>query len=38
VMAGERVRPTDLAEIPSLSNAAQTSEGILLAPVEASSG
>jgi hypothetical protein len=35
VMAGERVRPTDIAPIPELSASVETSEGILLVPVAA---
>ena len=33
VMAGERVRPTDIAPIPELSAPVETSEGILIVPV-----
>jgi hypothetical protein len=33
VMAGEKVRPTDIAPIPELSAPVETSEGILLVPV-----
>jgi hypothetical protein len=33
VMAGERVRPTDIAPIPEFSPPVETSEGTLLAPV-----
>jgi hypothetical protein len=33
VMAGERVRPSDLAPIPEFSPPVETSEGILLVPV-----
>jgi hypothetical protein len=33
VMAGERVRPTDMAPIPEFSTPVRTSEGILLVPV-----
>jgi hypothetical protein len=33
VMAGERVRPTDVAPIPEFSPPVETSEGILLVPV-----
>jgi len=32
-MAGERVRPTDIAPIPELSAPVKTSEGILMVPV-----
>jgi hypothetical protein len=35
VMAGERVRPTDIAPIPEFSPPVETSEGILLVPVAA---
>ena len=33
VMAGERVRPTDIAPIPEFSAPVETSEGILIVPV-----
>jgi hypothetical protein len=33
VIAGERVRPTDIAPIPEFSPPVETSEGILLVPV-----
>jgi hypothetical protein len=32
-MAGERVRPTDIAPIPEFSPPVKTSEGILIVPV-----
>jgi hypothetical protein len=33
VMAGEKVRPTDLAEIPEFSEPFETSEDILIVPI-----